>query len=142
MVIRYDVRGMGASDRNTPDMRLDARVRDLEAVVDRLGLDRFALGGVDLGAATAVAYTVRHASIVSRLVLLTPWVSGQEMFALPDLRVASGMMATGDREWNVFTNVLGNVASSFEDAALGNEMAAAIRQSTSPERLARASVRS
>jgi pimeloyl-ACP methyl ester carboxylesterase len=94
---------MGASDRNPPDQSLDARVRDLEAVIHRLSLDRFALAGVDLGAATAVAYAVRHASIVSRLVLLSPWVSGQEMFALPDLRVASGMMATGDREWNVFT---------------------------------------
>ena len=135
-VVRYDVRGMGASDRNPPDLSLDARVRDLEAVIHRLSLDRFALAGVDLGAATAVAYAVRHASIVSRLVLLSPWVSGQEMFALPDLRVASGMMATGDREWNVFTNVLGNVASAFEDAALGNEIAAAIRQSTSPDRLA------
>lgn len=54
-VARYDVRGMGASDRTVADLSLDARVADLEAVVTSLGLDRLALAGVDLGAATALA---------------------------------------------------------------------------------------
>ena len=43
-VIRYDHRGMGASDRNVEDVGLDARVRDLSAVVDHLGLGQFAAG--------------------------------------------------------------------------------------------------
>jgi DNA-binding CsgD family transcriptional regulator len=46
------------------------------------------------------------------------------------------MIASGDREWNVFTNVLGNVASAFEDVRLGREMAAAMRASTGPDGLA------
>ena len=135
-VVRYDVRGMGASDRKVDDLSLDARVRDLEAVVNRLGLERFALAGLDIGAATAVSYASRHADRVSQLVLISPWISGAEMFALPDLRVASGMIASGGREWNVFTNVLGNVASAFEDVRLGKEMAAAMRASTGPDGLA------
>jgi pimeloyl-ACP methyl ester carboxylesterase/DNA-binding CsgD family transcriptional regulator len=135
-VIRYDVRGMGSSDRTVADLTLDARVNDLDAVVMQLGLDRFVLAGLDIGAATAIAFTTRNASRVSRLVLLSPWVSGAEMFALPDLRVASGIVAAGEREWNVFTNVLGNVASSFEDVELGKQMAAAMRQSTTPAGLA------
>ena len=44
-VIRYDVRGMGSSDRDVEDLSLEGRVRDLEAVVSHLGLERFALGG-------------------------------------------------------------------------------------------------
>ncbi len=135
-VIRYDVRGMGSSDRTVADLTLDARVNDLDAVVMQLGLDRFVLAGLDIGAATAIAFTARNASRVSRLVLLSPWVSGAEMFALPDLRVASGMVAEGEREWNVFTNVLANVASSFEEVELGKQMAAAMRQSTTPAGLA------
>jgi pimeloyl-ACP methyl ester carboxylesterase/DNA-binding CsgD family transcriptional regulator len=135
-VVRYDVRGMGGSDRQVDDLSLDARVRDLEAVVNRLGLERFALSGLDIAAATALAYLGRNAERVSQLVLVSPWISGAEMFALPDLRVASGMIASGDREWNVFTNVLGNVASAFEDVRLGKEMAAAMRASTDPEGLA------
>jgi pimeloyl-ACP methyl ester carboxylesterase/DNA-binding CsgD family transcriptional regulator len=135
-VVRYDVRGMGASDRTTSDLTIDARVKDLDAVVNRLGLERFALAGVDIGAATAATYAARNPSRVSRLVLLSPWLSGAEMFSLPDLRVTSGMLASGDQEWTVFTNVLGNVASAFEDVKLGKEMAAAMRTSTGPEGLA------
>ena len=135
-IVRYDVRGMGASDRIVPDLSLDARVNDLEAVVARAGIERFALVGVDIGAATAVAYAARHASRVTRLVLLSPWISGAEMFALPDLRVVTATTALGDREWCVFTDVLGNVASTFDDSQLGNELAEAMRQSTTPAGLA------
>src|ERR1041384_3428911 len=135
-VVRYDVRGMGSSDRTVADLTLDARIKDLDAVVRQLGLDRFVLAGVDIGAATAIAFAARNGSRVSRLVLLSPWLSGAEMFALPDLRVASGMVAAGVQEWSVFTNVLGSVANSFEDMELGKQMAAAMRQSTTPAGLA------
>ena len=36
-VVRYDGRGTGSSDRDAVDFSLEARLRDLEAVVDRLG---------------------------------------------------------------------------------------------------------
>jgi hypothetical protein len=41
--VHYDERGNGLSDWNNPEFSVDAFVRDLEAVVDALGLDRFAL---------------------------------------------------------------------------------------------------
>ncbi len=37
-IVRYDTRGTGLSDRDVTDVSLDAGVRDLEAVVDRLRL--------------------------------------------------------------------------------------------------------
>ena len=55
-MILHDVRGMGCSDRNVADVELAGRVLDVQAVVAALSLDRFALAGVDIGAATAVAY--------------------------------------------------------------------------------------
>ena len=69
LFVRYDGRGFGLSDRNVEDFSLDARVRDLEAVVDALGLERFALYGISAGGPTAIAYTVRHPERVSRLIL-------------------------------------------------------------------------
>lgn len=42
-LIRYDAPGMGLSDRDITDFRLDAKVRARAAVVDAAGLDRFAL---------------------------------------------------------------------------------------------------
>src|SRR5437867_6751409 len=59
-IIRYDLRGAGFSDRNTRDFSLDARVRDLEAVVDHLGLDRFDLLGSIHGGPLAIAYASHH----------------------------------------------------------------------------------
>jgi pimeloyl-ACP methyl ester carboxylesterase len=141
-VVRYDHRGMGFSDRHVADLSFEARVRDLTAVVTQLGFERFALVGLDLGAPTAVAYAVQHQASVSRLVLLSPWASGVQMFALPDLRVAASAAPTGetapenDREWQVFVQVLGSVATAFEERGLGVEAAENILQSTSPSGLA------
>jgi pimeloyl-ACP methyl ester carboxylesterase len=44
-------------------------VRDLETVVDALGLDRFALLGIPQGGAVAAAYAARHPERVSHLIL-------------------------------------------------------------------------
>ena len=70
LVVRYDGRGFGLSDRAVTDFSLDARVRDLEAVVDALGLQRFALCGMSAAGPTVAAYVDRHPERVSRLVLL------------------------------------------------------------------------
>jgi pimeloyl-ACP methyl ester carboxylesterase/DNA-binding winged helix-turn-helix (wHTH) protein len=68
-LIRYDPRGCGLSDREVADISFQALVHDLEAVVDALGLERFALLGISQGAAVSIAYAVRHPDRVSRLVL-------------------------------------------------------------------------
>jgi pimeloyl-ACP methyl ester carboxylesterase/DNA-binding CsgD family transcriptional regulator len=65
----YDSRGCGLSDREVSELSLDVFVSDLEAVVDGLGLERFPLFGMSMGAPVAVAYAVKHPERVSRLVL-------------------------------------------------------------------------
>ncbi|HET9268580.1 MAG TPA: alpha/beta fold hydrolase [Vicinamibacterales bacterium] len=117
-VIRYDHRGMGASDRDVTDLSFDARVRDLDAVVRALSLERFALGGVDVGTATAVAYAVEHPAMVSHLVLLSPWPSGARHLQLPALRAALSAEASGEHESRLFANILGSVSSGFKDPEL------------------------
>jgi pimeloyl-ACP methyl ester carboxylesterase/DNA-binding winged helix-turn-helix (wHTH) protein len=68
-LVRYDERGTGLSDWNVEDISFDAFVRDLETVVDSLGLERFALLGISQGAAVSVAYATKHPERVSRLIL-------------------------------------------------------------------------
>jgi pimeloyl-ACP methyl ester carboxylesterase/DNA-binding CsgD family transcriptional regulator len=75
-LIRYDPRGTGLSDRTVNDLSVEAWVRDLEAVADALGLERFSLLGFCQGGATAVAYAARHPDRVSRLVLYDSYVQG------------------------------------------------------------------
>ena len=136
-VVRYDVRGMGSSDRNVNDLDLDARVRDLEAVVDALGLDRFALGGADFGAATAVAFAASRPERVDKLILLSPWVRGNDRFAVPGARVATSIRASDEPGWPFATKAISSIATNFEgwESDKAGELAAAIRQSTSPEML-------
>ena len=134
-VIRYDHRGMGASDRNVADLGLEARVRDLAAVVDVLRLDRFALGGVDIGAVTAIAYAVEHEAAVSRLVLLSPWASGTRYLQIPALRAAYSAEAPGENEWRLFANILGSVASGFNDPDFVRKGTETFLQATSPQAL-------
>ncbi len=74
--IRYDERGCGLSDWDVGDFSFEAWVRDLETVVDSLGLEKFDLLGVSQGGAVSVAYAVRHPERVNRLVLYGAYARG------------------------------------------------------------------
>jgi pimeloyl-ACP methyl ester carboxylesterase len=76
-LIRYDERGCGLSDWSVQDFSLDAWVRDLEAVVDALQLERFSLLGISQGGPIGIAYAVRHPERVSRLVLYGAYARGR-----------------------------------------------------------------
>jgi DNA-binding SARP family transcriptional activator/pimeloyl-ACP methyl ester carboxylesterase len=75
-LVRYDERGNGLSDWNVAEISFEAFVRDLEAVVDAAGLERFPLLGVSQGCAVSIAYAVRHPERVSRLVLYGGYTKG------------------------------------------------------------------
>jgi pimeloyl-ACP methyl ester carboxylesterase/DNA-binding CsgD family transcriptional regulator len=68
-VVRYDERGFGMSDWGVDDFSLEARLGDLEAVLDAAGLERFALLGMSGGSAVAMAYAIAHPERVTRMVL-------------------------------------------------------------------------
>jgi pimeloyl-ACP methyl ester carboxylesterase/DNA-binding SARP family transcriptional activator len=74
--VDYDERGSGLSDWDNVTFSLDSFVRDLEAVVDALGLDRFVLIGSSKGGPTSIAYAARHPERVSQLVLYGTFVEG------------------------------------------------------------------
>jgi pimeloyl-ACP methyl ester carboxylesterase len=76
LLVRYDGRNCGLSDRTDAPLSLDAWVADLEAVVDAAGLKRFSLLGCSQGCAVSVAYAARHPERVSSLVLLGGYMRG------------------------------------------------------------------
>jgi pimeloyl-ACP methyl ester carboxylesterase/DNA-binding CsgD family transcriptional regulator len=75
-LIYYDERGSGLSDWDAEDVSFEAWVRDLEAVVDANGLQRFPLFGMSQGGAVAVAYAARHPDKVTRLIVHGGYVRG------------------------------------------------------------------
>jgi pimeloyl-ACP methyl ester carboxylesterase len=66
-VVRYDERGYGLSDWDVTDFSLEARLADLEAVIDDTGFDRFALMAMAQGGPPSIVYAVRHPERVSRM---------------------------------------------------------------------------
>jgi pimeloyl-ACP methyl ester carboxylesterase len=77
-LVRYDERGCGLSDRDPEDFSFAGWVRDLEAVVDTLSLDRFPLLGVSQGGPVAIVYAARHPQRVSGLILYGTYARGRE----------------------------------------------------------------
>ena len=75
--VRYDERGCGMTDWNVGDLSFERWVGDLEAVVAAADpQEPFALLGISQGAATCVAYAVRHPERVSHLVLYGGYARG------------------------------------------------------------------
>lgn len=75
-LVRYDPRGCGLSQRDITSLTFTDWVDDLEAVVDKLGLEKFPLIGMSQGAAVSVAYALRHPERISHLILYAPLIRG------------------------------------------------------------------
>src|SRR5262245_32736642 len=75
-VLRFDQRGTGLSDREVPEISFEAHVRDLEAVIDASGFERFAMLGLSQGAASGIVYAANHPDRVSHLVICGGFVRG------------------------------------------------------------------
>lgn len=81
-LIRYDMRGSGLSDRDITEFSLETLSRDLEAVVDQLKLERFALISLGvLGGPVAIAYAAANPQRVSKLVLNSAFVEGAKLIS-------------------------------------------------------------
>ena len=109
-VVRYDGRGFGLSDRNVTDWSVPARVQDIEAVVDALGLDRFALYAFSAGGPAGIAYAAKHPDRVSHLVL----ASTQSAFALSETSKRSFLSALDlfEEDWDS-SPILANLMVDF-----------------------------
>jgi class 3 adenylate cyclase len=121
-VIRYDSRGSGLSDPNVTDYSLDAHVADLEAVVQRLGLEHFALLGVGNSGPVAIVYAGRRPERVSRLVL---WCSS-------DFRAARGraLRFLREEDWELYMETLAHAAVGWSASEETRRIAAFMQECT------------
>ena len=91
-LVRYDERGNGLSDHDVDDFSFEAMVRDLETVVDELGLERFPILGLSQGGAIAVTYAARHPERVSHLILVGAYCQGRLARAETDEEIREANM--------------------------------------------------
>lgn len=76
LLVRYDGRNCGLSDRTAAPLSLDAWLTDLEAVIGAAKLERFSLLGCSQGGAISIAYAAKHPERVSSLILLGSYARG------------------------------------------------------------------
>jgi len=124
-LVRFDPRGSGLSDRDVADISLVARARDLEAVIGRLGFDRFAVIAIEFGAIPAIEYAALHPEQVLRLILMNPASSWTDLMA--ETPRGQSLMSMVD-DWEMFTESLPRISFGFayKDA---DRYAALIRES-------------
>jgi len=130
-LVRYDCRGSGLSDRDVSDYSLEAHVLDLEAVVDRLGLERFALFGMTYAGPVAVAYTAGHPERVSQLLLFCSWARTRDT-ASPQLRALRQLI---DTDWETYTETAGHTVLGWSEGEQARSAAAMLRESVTQEAL-------
>ena len=129
-LVRYDGRGSGLSERHVTEFPLEAHLLDLEAVIDRLGLERFALlGYVDSGPA-AITYAARHPERVSHLVL---WASYARASDQEDAPETVGLRGLSDQDWRLFTETLAHTMLGWSGGETGRRAAEFMRECTTPE---------
>lgn len=107
-LIRFDARGTGLSDRVTQrESLLETRVRDIEAVVERLGLTRFAFAAVQTASLAVITYAKRHPQQVSRIVLADGIVRTTDLFAT---KQGHALFAVLSADYTLGTEAIGAAA--------------------------------
>ncbi|HEY8767148.1 MAG TPA: alpha/beta fold hydrolase, partial [Dehalococcoidia bacterium] len=131
-VVRYDLRGMGSSDRDVTDFSLAARVKDLEAVVDHAEVGRFVLCGYGHGGPPAITYAVLCPERVSHLVLVNSFALGSAYYQkLPAMQALVALRGMAEEQWEFVTLTIATAALGFADTALARKTAELYRSSTS-----------
>ena len=129
MLVRYDVRGTGWSERDVSDHSLDALTLDVEAVVNCLGLDRFAMFGAFDAGPVAIAYAARRSERVSRLILWCSWARSSDIRS-PRIRAWLGLL---DQDWELMTDTCAHLALGWPAGEVGRHAAQRLRESVTPE---------
>jgi len=132
MIVPFDPRGSGLSDRNVEDYSLEARALDIDAVAATLGLSRFVLHGIGSSGALVISYAARHPERVSHLILDDAFVNGRAYLSSPQ----SAAYVRLSQDWDALTE---NMA--FTSLGYGGEEARRyaeyLRACTTPAALAK-----
>jgi class 3 adenylate cyclase len=133
MLVTFDRRGAGASQREVDDVSLEKQLLDLRAVIDALGLEQFDLSGQEDGGTIAVAYAAQNPERVSRLVLHWPIISGEDVSSTGAARSLADLMRNN---WSLARRAMANMvfptgplelqkwASDYWREAMSGEVAA------------------
>ncbi len=102
-VVTFDPRGCGLSDREVTDLSIEARTLDLEAVITKAGIERFALHSVGWSGPMCIRYAVEHPDLITHLILDDALARTEDFMSMPQIR-ALDQLSTGS--WDTFLEFL------------------------------------
>ena len=129
-LVRYDNSGSGLSDRDVMDFSPAEGARSLEAVVDNLGLDQFALWAPQVSGQVAITYAVRHPERVTHLILWHSYARNVDYMSGSRLQA---LLPLADADWETFTETMAHVAYGWSEGAEARQWAAIVRESVTQE---------
>jgi class 3 adenylate cyclase len=129
-LVRFDARGTGLSERDVSTFALENGQQDVVAVVDRLGLETFALFASMNSAPIAVAYAARYPERVSRLILWSAYASASEWTSRPVIQASRSLV---DKDWVFFTETLSHLVYGWSEGEPARRYAALMRESITRE---------
>jgi DNA-binding CsgD family transcriptional regulator/pimeloyl-ACP methyl ester carboxylesterase len=129
-LVRYDCRGSGLSDRDVSDYSLEAHTRDIFAVADRLGLERFALLEYGHSGGVAIDFAARRPERVSHLVLWCSYPRGADYGRVQRVQTFQSLM---DQDWDFWTRAEALRLSEYEGGETSNYFLEYVRDSLTKE---------
>jgi pimeloyl-ACP methyl ester carboxylesterase len=128
-LIRYDKPGCGLSEATlSRPYGLKNELEALRSVVEAVGLDRFDLMGISLGAAVAAAWAAENPSTVSKLVLYGGWAFGPDVAAPEIQRHVLGLVGS---HWGLASGLLADIFAPDADGSVQAAFADYQRESAS-----------
>lgn len=125
-VIRFDHRNNGLSERGVADVSLDAFERDLEGVLDRLGIERAHIfAGTDCGK-VALHFAATQPGRVASLTLFRTNAAQGSSAAAPGW---SSLFPLLEKNWDLFTDLLATALNGLENAEQTARVARYVRES-------------
>jgi pimeloyl-ACP methyl ester carboxylesterase len=128
LLVQYDPRGLGLSDRDVSSYTLDAFERDLDAVVAQLDEPAVLFGKVN-AAPLAIAYAARHPARVSHVIL---WCA--------TARIAEGigphldaLVSLARQDWDLFVQTAAHLVHDWAGGESTKLLATLLRAALSPE---------
>lgn len=140
-VIHYDSRGTGLSDRDVPDLSLDAHLSDIDAVLARLGIARADLFAASYAVPVGIRYAATRPDAISRLVLWCTHARHNEVTSRleqgrNDQRIAVNRLAEVD--WDLYIRTYLHRAIGWAQGDIANQLAALAKSSIEPSDFVRA----
>jgi class 3 adenylate cyclase len=129
-LIRYDSRGQGLSDRDVTEYSIDTWLLDLEAAVDHLGLESFALFAPLHSGPVAIVYAARHPQRVSHLLLWFCYARSSDYLQSPQLQTLRSLI---NQDWELYTETVAHAVLGWSEGEAARRFAAMMRDSVTPE---------